>query len=66
MRNSSTVIEMTNRGQNILCGSEFSLYIPRSPHRRVRSLLRGLSGFFVARITTSDGALLKKCPRLTS
>ncbi|HEY2626446.1 MAG TPA: hypothetical protein VGI41_06820 [Candidatus Udaeobacter sp.] len=36
MRNSSTVIEMTNRGQNILCGSEFSLYIPRSPHRRVR------------------------------
>jgi hypothetical protein len=65
MRNSSTVIEMTNRGQNILCGSEFSLYIAFTAQGR-ENLLRCLSGFFVARVTTPGGALLKKCPRLTS
>jgi hypothetical protein len=35
--------------QKNLCSSAFWLYIPRSPHRRVRVLLRDLSGFFVAR-----------------
>jgi small subunit ribosomal protein S12 len=35
--------------QKNLCSAEFSLYIPRSPHRRVRVLVRDLSGFFVAR-----------------
>jgi small subunit ribosomal protein S12 len=35
--------------QKNLCSVWFSLYIPRSPHRRVRVLVRDLSGFFVAR-----------------
>jgi len=53
-----------NAQQKILCSGEFSLYIPRSPQRRVRVLLRDLSGFFVARITKSGGALLEKMPTI--
>jgi small subunit ribosomal protein S12 len=43
--------------QKNLCRGEFPLYIPRSPHRRVRVLVRDLSGFFVARATRFLAAL---------
>jgi hypothetical protein len=43
--------------QKNLCNGEFWLYIPRSPHRRVRVLLRDLSGFFVAQTTRFLAAL---------
>ncbi len=41
----------------------FPLYFALTAQGR-ESLLRGLSGFFVARITTSDGALLAKMPTI--
>jgi small subunit ribosomal protein S12 len=41
----------------------FPLYFAFTAQAR-ESLLRGLSGFFVARITTSDGALLGKMPTI--
>ena len=46
--------------QNILCRQRiFPLYFAFTAQAR-ESLLRGLSGFFVARITISGGALLQK------
>jgi small subunit ribosomal protein S12 len=41
----------------------FPLYSALTAQAR-ESLLRGLSGFFVARITTSDGPLLEKMPTI--
>jgi small subunit ribosomal protein S12 len=41
----------------------FPLYSAFTAQAR-ESLLRGLSGFFVARITTSDGPLLEKMPTI--
>jgi len=50
--------------QNILCRQRiFPLYFAFTAQAR-ESLLRGLSGFFVARITTSGGALLEKMPTI--
>jgi hypothetical protein len=57
---------MTNpRAKYSLQQAIFPLYSAFTAQAR-ESLLRDLSGFFVARITTSGGALLKKCLRLTS
>ncbi len=64
MRDSSTHVEMTNRH------AKFSLQIAIFPlcfaftAQAREILLRGLSGFFVARIATSDGALLEKMPTI--
>jgi len=64
MRNSSTEIEMTNPH------AKYSLQVAISPlyfaftAQAREILLRGLSGFFVARIITSGGALLTKMPTI--
>jgi hypothetical protein len=60
MRDSSTPIEMTNPH------AKFSLQVAIFPlcfaftAQARESLLRGLSGFFVARITTSGGVFLRE------
>ena len=60
MRDSSTHIEMTNPH------AKFSLQVAIFPlcfaftAQARESLLRGLSGFFVARITTSGGVFLRE------
>jgi small subunit ribosomal protein S12 len=55
---------MTNRhAKYSLQQRIFPLYFALTAQAR-ENLLRGLSGFFVARITTSDGALLEKMPTI--
>src|SRR5260370_1997732 len=64
MRNSSTEIEMTNpQAKYSLQVAIFPLCFAFTAQAR-EILLRGLSGFFVARIITSGGALLTKMPTI--
>jgi hypothetical protein len=60
MRDSSTEIEMTNpHAKYSLQLRVFPLCFAFTAQAR-EILLRGLSGFFVARITTSGGVFLRK------